>query len=452
MRTQLLALLGVFGVACTCGSSKNDDQGCGAPYATSDGGGYSSYTGGTPGWAGWGATAGDASIELTCPPDAGVLYEPSGGECVAIGCQPGRADCNESPNDGCEADLANDALACGRCEFACEGSCTLGSCFAPEVVAATPADVTTLAVVDAGVYFAATDGGVQFVAPATSSVTLIPKVVATAIVPLDTDVYVSAWSGQVYVLRSKPVGSFVEPYATNVLVDALTAADGWIYYGGMAPAGSSGVGDASVDAEDASLDATSVDSAVFLDASQLDGSELDADSSDSDAAGPIAHVYRASPDGANHELILTHPGRIRTLGLADGTLFAALVDPGALLSVDTQTLAVAEVASGNFDAYRISVDIDFVYLADRAANELLRVPRLGGTPEVLAALGERPFDIAVADGKLWFTQGDPGQLLEYGSSEHTVLAGLLPPEVPIAHHDQFLYWAVSGLGIVRLKR
>jgi hypothetical protein len=45
-------------------------------------------------------------------------------------CQPGFADCNGAPVDGCEAELGSDAFACGLCGHMCSAgeTCALGQC------------------------------------------------------------------------------------------------------------------------------------------------------------------------------------------------------------------------------------------------------------------------------------------------------------------------------------
>jgi cysteine-rich repeat protein len=53
------------------------------------------------------------------------------GQCSAckIACNPGRADCNASPGDGCEVDTSSDKNNCGGCGKSCgAGQCKNGSC------------------------------------------------------------------------------------------------------------------------------------------------------------------------------------------------------------------------------------------------------------------------------------------------------------------------------------
>jgi MYXO-CTERM domain-containing protein len=52
------------------------------------------------------------------------------GECTLDACDPGLADCNQSPQDGCETDLQANGLHCGSCENACppESRCEAGAC------------------------------------------------------------------------------------------------------------------------------------------------------------------------------------------------------------------------------------------------------------------------------------------------------------------------------------
>lgn len=52
------------------------------------------------------------------------LVSCASGSCMLVGCNPGFADCNGDPADGCEADLAS-AATCGACDNACPGSSPL---------------------------------------------------------------------------------------------------------------------------------------------------------------------------------------------------------------------------------------------------------------------------------------------------------------------------------------
>lgn len=52
------------------------------------------------------------------------------GACDIVDCDPGFADCNEEPLDGCEADLLDDSQHCGKCHKVCKGgkTCEDGEC------------------------------------------------------------------------------------------------------------------------------------------------------------------------------------------------------------------------------------------------------------------------------------------------------------------------------------
>ncbi len=44
-------------------------------------------------------------------------------------CTPGFADCNQSPDDGCEINISNDPLHCGSCGLSCDGAkCVNNAC------------------------------------------------------------------------------------------------------------------------------------------------------------------------------------------------------------------------------------------------------------------------------------------------------------------------------------
>jgi hypothetical protein len=55
--------------------------------------------------------------------------ECAGGTCLLSFCDPGYADCNGDPSDGCEAALRTDATDCGACGRRCsDGRCVDGVC------------------------------------------------------------------------------------------------------------------------------------------------------------------------------------------------------------------------------------------------------------------------------------------------------------------------------------
>lgn len=56
------------------------------------------------------------------------------GECAVDWCDPGLADCNQNPQDGCETDLQTNSSHCGSCENACPAAsrCESGACRAIE--------------------------------------------------------------------------------------------------------------------------------------------------------------------------------------------------------------------------------------------------------------------------------------------------------------------------------
>ena len=67
------------------------------------------------------------------------------GSCVIDACHPGRADCNASASDGCEADITSDPRHCGECGNDCGARACVGSRCASagaDAVVAVSADVT----------------------------------------------------------------------------------------------------------------------------------------------------------------------------------------------------------------------------------------------------------------------------------------------------------------------
>ncbi len=73
---------------------------------------------------------------MCTPPHATATCDQ--GVCGIDTCDPGFADCNNDPADGCEVNLANDPVHCGSCDTACsstgatavcvDSTCTMGGC------------------------------------------------------------------------------------------------------------------------------------------------------------------------------------------------------------------------------------------------------------------------------------------------------------------------------------
>lgn len=76
------------------------------------------------------------------------------------GCPQGFADCNASPEDGCEIDLTSDPASCGTCGHDCQGgACQTSHC--QQVVVATGQEYAyRLAATEKAVYWTRTDGSV----------------------------------------------------------------------------------------------------------------------------------------------------------------------------------------------------------------------------------------------------------------------------------------------------
>lgn len=95
------------------GSSANGGSSFGGAIA----GGDASFMGGAGGASTAGA-AGTVGHDAGSPGDAAVTTD------AGSHCEKGFADCNHSPDDGCEANLAKDIDHCGGCDVACSASGT----------------------------------------------------------------------------------------------------------------------------------------------------------------------------------------------------------------------------------------------------------------------------------------------------------------------------------------
>ncbi len=76
------------------------------------------------------------------------------------GCPQGFADCNASPEDGCEIDLTSDPASCGTCGHDCQGGACQTSHCQPVVVAAGQEYAYRLAATEKAVYWTRADGSV----------------------------------------------------------------------------------------------------------------------------------------------------------------------------------------------------------------------------------------------------------------------------------------------------
>jgi hypothetical protein len=59
------------------------------------------------------------------------------GQCVLTSCNPGFANCNGNPQDGCETNIATDKVHCGGCSLACVGANGQESCVGGQCVIST---------------------------------------------------------------------------------------------------------------------------------------------------------------------------------------------------------------------------------------------------------------------------------------------------------------------------
>jgi len=70
----------------------------------------------------------DQHSELTC----------KNGQCVQL-CAYKYADCDGNPDNGCETNVFEDSMHCGKCGAQCDGRCVLGECGCPDGMADCPA-------------------------------------------------------------------------------------------------------------------------------------------------------------------------------------------------------------------------------------------------------------------------------------------------------------------------
>ncbi len=454
MRGPLFLLFGLMGVACTCGSwgDGGSDGGCAGDLTPTDGGGYGGY-GGSGGYKGYGGNGGFGGYPFdagACLPLDGTSRALIDAACEPVGCLFGHADCNGSlMADGCEVTLASDPNHCGMCDNSCGGgTCDYASCEGPELVGPSYfGEVTAMALDPQEALYYATVGstsGVFFVPPiGTTPVSIVST--SAAIMELavvdDRLVTLSAAGVDVYDLANS--GALQDSFLPGGDPEALAVDGSWIYV--SATQDNSTVVDAGLDGS----------AGQAGDSSPFDASDEEAEAASeagSQYEGLVVRAPLAGTAGQPVQILWTAGGHARALARAGTTLYAAYSAPGRVYSIATDTLSVSELSSGDFDSSRIAVDGGFVYIADQSANRILRLAETGGAVESVATLFEKPFDVRADSGMIWFTTSDPGELYESDLVTPLFLAGLLRPDTPILVGPSYIYWSMSGVGVLRLPR
>ncbi len=293
--------------------------------------------------------------------------------------------------------------------------------------------VTAIAATSDGVYYAAQGGG-------TSTIGWVPTLgAATTIDAQLSDVSELIVVGD-YLVAAALNGFKVYDTAASsshwvdgVGLGAVAADPQWVYFLTATETPDGGVSQGLVDAS------------LNLDASSDASASADAFAPDAGAKGGT--LSRIPIAGGTPQVLLTTNGLPRALAIHENTLFSAWSNPGRLIAISTATLDGALVASGNFDAVRIAANSEFVYVADAASQQLLRLPMTGGSLEPVVVLSSKPHDVWADASGVWYVTGEPGQLWTLNGTVPELIAGLLRPETLIAVDASFVYWAAPGYGV-----
>jgi hypothetical protein len=165
----------------------------------------------------------------------------------------------------------------------------------------------------------------------------------------------------------------------------------------------------------------------WLASAALDGGELSehewAEAGFVSVAASAAGLVWSTSGNATGRIMLRRPGGDTDQVLADGqrqpddlalsgddvfwtahSLFDG--EPATVVGTGIEGGEVKTLLTGLAQRPGIAVDGGFVYVADRAAGQVLRVPRAGGDPEVLADAQPSPIAVAAIGSALVFTCGD----------------------------------------------
>lgn len=161
------------------------------------------------------------------------------------------------------------------------------------------------------------------------------------------------------------------------------------------------------------------------------------------------NVHRMSSDGGPSSLIVSENDYPAGLRFSTGTFFWTRRYGGEIRSAEPPQFAVttlATVSGGPYSLAAVDGDAD-VFVATREGGEVLRVPRSGGTPEVMAS-GQTNLRFIAADAEwlVWTLSptGEPQggvRKLERKTGAVSVIADDLPGPLAITVAGGYAYWA-----------
>jgi len=319
---------------------------------------------------------------------------------TGLDCDDGTGDCNGDPEDGCETDLTSDDEHCGACDHDClGGNCVNSACQPVQVADPQGSSLSPwngfLSLGPDDVYFgyAGTNfGGFAMAAKDGTSAACIacdegtPRESTTSAsyvfwvdigvdelrrAPLDGSSFTTLWSGQVGTPVAVDTG-YIYWYADGA--SAVMRAD---HDGGGATQVATGQNNVGSLAAEGGFVYWSTASAIF---------ELEV------GVGSPTPLVQG----------LTSP---RSVVVDDDYAYFATGQWG----VDEAVRRVprgggaAELLTDTGGAYVIALDATHVYAAANHDGVIFRIPKDGGTPEVLATGQPFPFDIAVDDEAVYWS-------------------------------------------------
>ena len=123
----------------------------------------------------------------------------------------------------------------------------------------------------------------------------------------------------------------------------------------------------------------------------------------------------------------------------------ALEESNSVVRIPRQPEASSESLSPDVrEASGITLDDSFVYVT--SVNEIVRIPKQGGAPEVLAGSQFQPTGIAVYGDLVYWTSGSGEVLstLKTGGAEPTVIATAQDSPTLVVVDEEQIYWTNAG--------
>lgn len=155
-------------------------------------------------------------------------------------------------------------------------------------------------------------------------------------------------------------------------------------------------------------------------------------------------VLRMPKNGGSSDVVAADGDRAVGLAYTPGTIFWANRFRGDIRAADLSSLAVRTVSTTNVDPSDLALDNDVLYVAERNAGQIGRVPTSGGQVEVLATGQIGAVRVAVDTTYVyWITFVSDGVVakLDKSTKAVTVLADHQASPLSMTVLGEYVYWA-----------